>query len=189
MRTLIINGSPRKNGDTAALLNAFVKHLEGEVVTISCFDEIAPCCDCRYCWKHSGCAVNDKMQEIYPYFESCDNVVIASPIWFSSLSGPTLDITSRFQTYFAGRFFRKEQQPVEKNGVLIFVGAQPGTEEAPEKSALTIMRTMLVRRPVVATVRCMNTDKIPAAEDQEALSQVREAAEMLNTLFKEKISG
>ena len=190
MKTLIFNGSPRKNGDTAKLLEKLCATLEGEVRIVRAYDcDISPCVDCRYCWKHSGCAVNDKMQEIYPYFESCDNVVIASPIWFSSLSGPTLDITSRFQTYFAGRFFRKEQQPVEKNGVLIFVGAQPGTEEAPEKSALTIMRTMLVRRPMVATVRCMNTDKIPAAEEQEALAQVREAAEMLNTLFKEKISG
>ena len=69
MRTLIINGSPKKNGDTTALLDELVRYLEGEAKIISCFDNIAPCCDCRYCWKHSGCALQDDMQEIYPYFE------------------------------------------------------------------------------------------------------------------------
>lgn len=185
MRTLIINGSPRKNGDTTALLDELVKHLEGEVITISCFDEIAPCSDCRYCWKHSGCAINDKMQEIYPYFEECDNVVIASPVWFSSLSGPTLNLASRFQTYFAGRIFRGEKRKADKNGVLILVGGEKGTEEMPKQNALTIMKTMSVRRPIIATICSMNTDKIPAAEDQEALAQVREAAQMLNELCRE----
>ena len=182
MCTLIINGSPKKNGDTTALLDELVKHLDGEVKILSCFDHIAPCCDCRYCWKHPGCAIKDDMQEIYPFFEECDNVVIASPIWYSSLSGPTLDITSRFQTYFAARFIRGEKRAADKNGVLIFVGGQKGTEEMPEKAAKIILRTMGVRQPVI-TISSMDTDHLPAAQDEEALAQVREAAGLLNERF------
>ena len=184
MRTLILNGSPKRNGDVTALLDELIRHIEGEVRVISCFDDIAPCSDCRYCWKHSGCAINDRMQEIYPYFESCDNIVVASPVWFSSLSGPTLDLASRFQTYFAGRFFRGEKRKADKNGVLILAGAEKGTEEMPEKAALVIMKAMSVRRPITASVYSMNTDKLPAAEDQEALRQVREAAQKLNELYR-----
>ena len=46
MKTLIINGSPRPNGNTAALLRELKAQLEGEVLEISAFyDHIAPCLD------------------------------------------------------------------------------------------------------------------------------------------------
>ena len=65
MKTLIINGSPRKNGDTVALIEALTQRLSGEIRVISCHDDISPCIDCRFCWKQEGCAVQDDMQEIY----------------------------------------------------------------------------------------------------------------------------
>ena len=54
MKTLIINGSPKKNGDTAALIDELLRHLEGEVRIISGDDSISPCIDCRFCWKKNG---------------------------------------------------------------------------------------------------------------------------------------
>ena len=182
MKTLIINGSPRKGGDTEVMINEFVKYIEGDVKIVCWKDDISPCVDCRWCWKNSGCAVKDGMQEVYEYLTECDNVVLASPIWFSSLSGPVLDIASRFQTNFNGWFRRGEKIPVNKNGVLILVGAQPGTEEVPEQNSLTIMRNMYVKRPLVAVIRSMNTDDIPAKDDADALVQVRDAALRLNNL-------
>ena len=62
MKTLIINGSPRKNGDTMVLINEFLKNLNGEVKLINTYyDKISPCIDCRYCWSNSSCAINDEM--------------------------------------------------------------------------------------------------------------------------------
>lgn len=49
MKTLIINGSPKKDGDTAVLINELVRNLKGEVVILTCYDEISPCNDCRFC--------------------------------------------------------------------------------------------------------------------------------------------
>lgn len=182
MKTLIINGSPRKGGDTEVLVNEFVKHIEGDVKIVGWKDGISPCIDCRWCWKNPGCAVKDGMQEVYEYLLACDNVVLASPIWFSSLSGPILDIASRFQTNFNGWFRRGEKIPVDKNGVLILVGAQPGTEEVPEQNALTIMRNMYVQHQNVEVIRSMDTDRLPAKEDALALAQVRNVALRLNNL-------
>ena len=182
VKTLIINGSPKKNGDTAALINEFVKHIEGEVRIVDMRDDISPCVDCRRCWKKPGCAVKDGMQEVYEYLLACDNVVLASPIWFSSLSGPILNIASRFQTNFMGRFKRGEKIPAEKNGVLILVGGQAGTEIEPEKSAHIILRNMYVPRENVTVIKSMDTDNVPAAEDIAAMEAVRTAAEKLNIL-------
>jgi len=48
------------------------------------------------------------MQEIYKYIEECDNILIASPLYFSELTGKLLVVGSRLQTYFCARFFRKQ---------------------------------------------------------------------------------
>ena len=65
-KTLITNGSPRLHGDTATLINELKKHLTGEVVEISAYrSKIAPCVDCRGCWKTAKCVVKDDMSIIY----------------------------------------------------------------------------------------------------------------------------
>ena len=79
MKTLIINGSPRPDGNTVSLIRELKKHLEGEVVEVSAFySNIAPCVDCRGCWQTAKCVVDDGMQVIYE--DDFDNVVVASPV-------------------------------------------------------------------------------------------------------------
>ena len=181
MKTLIINGSPKKNGDTVALILELTKHLNGEVKIISCHDNIQPCNDCRYCWKHEGCAIEDEMQEVYPYLEVCDNIVIASPIWFSSLSGPTLSLASRVQTlYAAGRFRKLPVKEKKKNGVIMLVGAEPVTAVIPAQTALTIMKSMNAYRQGVEKIYSLDTNNVPAEKDFPALVRCREVAELLN---------
>ena len=189
MKTLVINGSPKKNGDTAALLSELLAHLSGEVKVISCRDPISPCLDCRYCWKNSGCAVKDGMQEVYSYLEECDNVVLASPVWFSSLSGPLLNIASRFQTFFAEKYIRGSRTGGrQRNGVLVLTGGEAGTEAAAARSAETILKLLGVRAPC-ARVFAMDTDRLPAGEDRHALQEARTAAETLNALCAEDTIG
>ena len=114
MKTLIINGSPRINGDTASLLEIIKANIDGEYRIIDSYRcSISPCLDCRFCWENNGCVINDEMQEIYGYIQVCDNILIASPIYFSELTGKLLDVGSRLQTYFCARFFRKEE-PIAK---------------------------------------------------------------------------
>ena len=181
MKTLIFNGSPKKDGDTEALLREFTAHLHGEIKVISCASDIKPCNDCRFCWNNAGCSIKDEMQEIYTYIEDCDNIVIASPIWFSSLSGPMLNLASRVQTIFASSYFRKAPMNIKKkNGVIIIVGAQPGTEVIPTQTALTIMKFLNVYRPGVEKIVSLDTNNLPAGKDTVALARCREVAEMLN---------
>lgn len=47
MKTLIFNGSPRKNGDTVGLINEFIKELDGEYKIVNAYYcDIKPCIDC-----------------------------------------------------------------------------------------------------------------------------------------------
>ena len=184
MKTLILNGSPTKNGDTIALLNEFTKHLKGDIKTLSHDDNINPCVDCRYCWSNQGCCTNDvRLKEVYRYLDDCDNIVLASPIWFSSLSGPLLNLASRVQALWANNYFLKMPYASKvKKGVIIIVGAQDGTEIIPTQTALTIMKYMNVDRSDVAKVYSLNTNDIPAGDDTAALDKCRKVAEWLNRL-------
>ena len=122
------------------------------------------------------------MQEVYDYLVDCDAVVLASPVWFSSLSGPALDIGSRFQTYFARGFFRHLPSPLKpKRGVILLVGGQPGTEVGPIANAKTILKLANIAKDDITVVTSMNTDCVPASVDTAALEAAKAAAERLSS--------
>lgn len=181
MHTLILNGSPHKNGDTAALLAALRENLHGEVTQIDCYRaDISPCTDCRWCTKNPGCAIRDGMQEIYPIIETCDNIIIASPVYFSLPTAPVLGVASRIQTYFCASFFRKSPVPIKpKKGGIILAGGGSGSAEPAEATARRLLKYMKAKEigPVAASLA---TDKLPAADDAAALDAARALAAFLN---------
>jgi multimeric flavodoxin WrbA len=188
MKTVIFNGSPRKNGDTAVLLNEFCSELQGEITFISAYrDKISPCIDCRYCHKHSGCSIKDGMGHIYETISDCDNLVIASPLHFSELSGPLLSLFGRFQTYYAAKYIRKKPEKIKKKrGVLILTGGGSGGSESAIETAKMIFR--MVNTDCVSVVTCLKTDILPASSDKTALSDARDAGKLISSLSKAEFS-
>jgi len=95
MKIVILNGSPRPNMNTSAMVEAFVEGAKeaGHQVTIINIGEkiIGGCKNCDYCrTKEIGkCVQNDDMQEIYPVLKEAEMLVIASPIYYYSLTGQT----------------------------------------------------------------------------------------------------
>ena len=181
MKTLIFNGSPRKNGNTSDLVKKVAEKLHGEYRIVSAYDcGIRPCVDCRYCRENSGCSINDEMQEIYAYIQECDNILIASPIYFSELTGPLLSVGSRLQTYFCARFFRKEN-PIEKTkkGAVIVVGGGDGSVEKPYATARGLLHHMNAY-DILPVVYSHDTNSIPALRDAEALKGVSGIIDFFN---------
>lgn len=173
MKTLIFFGSPRIQGDTMSLVNKVIAGIEGEYKLINAYQcEIYPCVDCRYCWENDGCALKDEMQEVYGYIQECDNILIASPVYFSELTGKLLDVGSRLQTYFCARFFRKAE-PIAKSkrGAVILVGGGDGRMDKPYETACTLLRHMNCYdiHPLVFSHK---TNTRPATEDRQAVDGV-----------------
>lgn len=182
MKTLILNGSPRKKGDTAALIKHLLEHLAGEVKIVNAYDgRIAPCIDCRACRKQEGCVINDGMQEIYEYLKTCDNIVIASPIYFSELTGQLLNVASRLQTYYSARYIRCEAPLLSrKKGAVILTGGGTGNPMRAYKTASELL-TYMNAAEIFPLVCSHNTDRVPAAEDREAFINVKKTAEFLSS--------
>ena len=177
MKTLIFNASPRKNGDTAQLLASLLPQIPGEYKVVDCYRaDISPCVDCRYCWQNNGCAILDGMQDVYRYIQACDNILIASPIYFSELTGKMLDVGSRLQTYFCARHFRREN-PIEKakKGAVLLVGGGDGSPETAARTARILLRQMGCTQ-LHDAVCSLNTNQIPAIEDPQALQGLADIA-------------
>lgn len=174
MKTLIFNGSPRKNGDTVSLLKILTQELEGETMQVNAYScGISPCVDCRFCWKQKGCRIDDKMQEVYEYLKDCDNVLIASPVHFSELTGCLLGVLSRLQACYCARIFCGEEMiPKEKRGAVLLVGGGDGTPDRACHTARTLLHQM--RCVEIYPLVCSHgTNERPAAADEEALCGVR----------------
>ena len=89
-KVLILAGSPRKNGNSAALCQEFARgagETGNEVEIIYLRDKkIAYCVACYYCKDHDGvCVIKDDMAEILDKMNAADVIVMASPVYFYSI--------------------------------------------------------------------------------------------------------
>ena len=106
MRVLIINGSPRVNGNTTIAVNEMVKvfekeGVETEVVQIGNKD-VRGCIACGTCFKKGQCVFDDVVNELAPKFETADGLVVASPVYYASANATLIACLDRlfYSTHF-----------------------------------------------------------------------------------------
>lgn len=93
MKVLILNGSPRVNGNTAVAIREAVKvfdeeGVETEVLNIGAMD-IRSCVACGSCGKLGKCVFDDIVNEVAQKLEAADGLIVASPVYYAS-ANPTL---------------------------------------------------------------------------------------------------
>jgi len=92
-KIVILNGSPRAEGNTVQLIRAFTAGAEEAGHSVTCFDlqklDIHPCLGCCHGGKDpaSPCVQKDGMEQIYPAYREADIVVLASPLYYWTVSG------------------------------------------------------------------------------------------------------
>ena len=180
MKTLIVNGSPRISGNTAALLAEMKKHLRGEVIELSAFrSDIAPCTDCRACWTTARCVLRDEMDVIYG--DDFDNVVVASPVYFCTLPGSMLSLMSRMQPWHVAAFFLKKPLVLKKKkAAVILTAGGKGNASGANHHLRAFFRMLNAGGWAEHMVVSPNTDTIPAWEDAQAMAGARDIARWLN---------
>ena len=106
MKILVLNGSPRLNGNTAALVESFKNGAESSENEVKVLQvgrmKIGGCLNCDGCKNSTDgkCVVKDDMQTVYDEMEKCDLLVIASPIHYWSFTGQMQCAISRFYAPF-----------------------------------------------------------------------------------------
>ena len=117
MKACVLMGSPRKSGNTAALLKPFCEELRtggAEVETVWLYDQdIQPCVACRTCqrdWTVFGCARRDDGQKLFNLVLGSDLIVLATPIYAWYCTPPMKALLDRL-VYGMNKFYGEAKGP------------------------------------------------------------------------------
>ena len=128
MYVLGLNGSPRKGGNTQLLLG---KALEGARDAGAGTEEVglnglgfSACQECDYLKDDGSCIIDDAFQPLYKKVEKADALIMASPVFFGSLSAQSKTMIDRFQcAWRAKNVLKKDPFVKKKQGIFISVQA------------------------------------------------------------------
>lgn len=100
MRVILINGSPRPNGNTAEVLNVCREAIEAEGVEVKTISlagkKIESCIACNMCKKNPGfCALDDGVNEIIQEVRNAEGLIVASPVYFGTARGDMMCLLQR----------------------------------------------------------------------------------------------
>lgn len=99
LKVLLLNGSPRPNGNTAVALKEMEKvfnenGVETEIVTVGNKD-VSGCVACNGCSTKGKCVFDDVVNELATRFEEADGLVVASPVYFASANATLIACLDR----------------------------------------------------------------------------------------------
>ena len=129
-----IYGSPRRMGNTAALLKKAVEGARdsgAELEEIVLRDlKISPCLEIYGCAQSGECAIKDDFQKVRDKILDAQGLMLASPVFFYTVSSHTKILMDRFQSLRVKKNWvektPKSQQGVKRKGLFISVGATRG---------------------------------------------------------------
>ncbi|WP_296090768.1 flavodoxin family protein [uncultured Treponema sp.] len=106
MKVLMINGSPRKDGNTSIALEEMRKTFEAEGVETEIVrvgnQNVRGCIACGRCGETGKCVFDDVVNELAPKFQAADGLVVASPVYYASANATLIAVLDRL--FYSSRF-------------------------------------------------------------------------------------
>ena len=181
MKVLIINGSPRTNGNTSIALNEMTRVFEDngiETETIQVGNKaIRGCTACGYCFEHGKCVFNDIVNEVAEKFKECDGLVIGSPVYYAAANGTLISFLNRL--FYSTRFDK-----TMKVGAAVAVARRGGTSATFDElnKYFTICGMPVASGQYWNSVHGRNPGE--AVDDEEGLQNMRTIANNMSFLIK-----
>ena len=181
MKILLINGSPKREGNTFIALSEVAKTLESEGVDTEIIHvghkDIHGCIACRKCEELGKCVFDDLVNEVNKKFEAADGIVIGSPVYYASPAGTLISFLDRL---FYSASFDKSM----KVGAAVAVARRGGTT-----ATFDVLNKYFTisNMPVVSSQYWNNVHgRTPgeATQDAEGLQTMRQLARNMAFLVK-----
>lgn len=104
MKIVVLNGSPRKGGNTEIMVEAFAKGARKNNHEVIALDiatmDIKGCRGCKYCFAHLGeCVQKDDMATVYKELQDADMVVFAAPIYWFDMTAQLKTVIDRLYAF------------------------------------------------------------------------------------------
>ena len=173
-KALILNFSPKSNGETSVFVDLFKQNFDGEVEEANLFNSpVRTCIDCGGCKKVNRCILNDEFMKIVDF--TGDVLVIASPLYMSNLPAPALSFISRFNYLYNNKKYLKLTKKFKvKQAMLILTGGGGACEMimGENNEDLAVRQSKYIFKKLNAKlcdddiVLSLNTDKVSACKDE-----------------------
>lgn len=133
---LAFYGSPRRQGNSATLLRQAVegaRQAGADVEEIVLRDlKLSPCLEIYGCLKTGRCAIQDDFQTVYDKIEASSGIMLASPIFFYTVSAHTKALMDRCQSFWVKKYWIDKVpfkvKRYRRKGLFIAVGATHGNK-------------------------------------------------------------
>ena len=181
MKVLIINGSPKAEGNTAAALAEVAKALEeggveAETVHVGGKD-IRGCIACGACAKSGKCAFGDIVNELAPKFEAADGLVVGTPVYYAAANSTLVSLLTRL-------FYSTHFDKTMKAGAAVVVARRGGCSAAFDE----LNKFFTISGMPVVSSRYWNSvhGRLPgeAAQDAEGMQVMRALGRNMAFLIK-----
>lgn len=181
MKVLIINGSPRTNGNTQITINELTKEFEQENIEVKNIEigtkDIRGCIACGTCYKTGKCVFNDLVNEGIELLKEVDGVIIASPVYYASANGSLISFLDRM-------FYANHTDLTMKVGASVAVARRGGASSTFDE----LNKYFTISGMPIASSYYWNSvhgrDKGEAQEDKEGLYTMRMLAKNMIFLMK-----
>jgi len=125
MKVLGINGSPKRNGFTARLLDSALEGSQSagahtERVDI-CGLDIKPCDECDGCARDGKCVIHDDMDMLAGKVREADAVIVASPVFFTTITAQLKAMIDRFQDAWISKYLLNSDRWSDKKRAGFFI--------------------------------------------------------------------
>ncbi|MGI5931294.1 MAG: flavodoxin family protein [Eubacterium sp.] len=181
MKVLILNGSPRKDGNTTIALNEMIKIFEAEGVEAEAVQignkDIRGCIACGTCADKGKCIFDDIVNELAPKFEEADGLVVASPVYYASANATLIACLDRL-------FYSTQFDKTMKVGASVVAARRGGLSATFDE----LNKYFTICGMPVASSQYWNgihgRERGEAAEDLEGLQTMRVLARNMTFLMK-----
>ena len=124
MNVLILNGSPRKTGNTTLALAEMERIFAEEGIGVETVrvgnQAVRGCMACNSCGRTGKCVFDDVVNQIAPKFEAADGLVVASPVYYASANATLIAVLDRL-------FYSTQFDKTMKVGAAVAVARRGGT--------------------------------------------------------------
>lgn len=181
MKVLMLNGSPRRDGNTSIALKEMEKIFTADGIEVECISvggvAIRGCSACYACSKTGKCVHNDIVNVIADKFEKSDGLIIASPVYYASANGTLISLLDRL-------FYSSSFDKTMKVGASVAVARRGGCSSTFDElnKYFTICGMPVVSGQYWNSVHGRNVGE--AVMDEEGLQNMRTVARNMAFLMK-----
>ncbi len=181
MKVLLINGSPKKEGNTFIALSEVQKTLTAEGIETEMIHvghmNIHGCIACNKCAETGKCAFNDIVNEVADKFKDAEGIVVGSPVYYASPNGTLLSFLDRL-------FYSSPFDKSMKVGAAVAVARRGGTTATFD----VLNKYFTISNMPIAPSQYWNSvhGRMPgeATQDGEGLQTMRQLARNMAFLIK-----